>query len=109
MTSILSNNIFKKKLKAVFKTLQASLLHKKNIYSENSISIEKNGVKLQLIKEIQISRHMTIYGQTLGVLKLENNCDKLTIFSVERNSVRIHLWWRLFLSATDKELRLLHW
>ena len=25
------------------------------------------------IKEIQISRHITIYGQTLGVFKRENN------------------------------------
>ena len=56
----------------MFKTLQAFLPHKKNIYSENSISIEKNGVKLQLIKEIQISRHKAIYGQTLGVFKREN-------------------------------------
>ena len=87
----------------MFKTLQAFLLHKKNIYSENSISIEKNGVKLQLIKEIQISRHKAIYGQTLGELKRENNCDKLTFFrhSAERNSV--HLWWSLFLCVTDKE------
>ena len=53
----------------MFKTLQAFLPHKKNIYSENSISIEKNGVKLQLIKEIQISRHKAIYGQTLGVFR----------------------------------------
>ena len=29
--------------------------------------------KLQLIIEIQISRHMTVYGQTLGVFKRENN------------------------------------
>ena len=29
--------------------------------------------KLHLIKEIQISRQMTIYGQTLGVLKRKNN------------------------------------
>ena len=57
----------------MFKTLQAFLLHKKNIYSENSISIEKNGVKLQLIKEIQIFRHKAIYGQTLGVFKRKNN------------------------------------
>ena len=57
----------------MLKTLQAFLLQKNNIYSQNSISIEKNGVKLQLIKEIQISRHMTIYGQTSGVLKRENN------------------------------------
>ena len=73
MTSILSNNILKKNWKAVFKTLQAFLLHKKNIYSENSISIAKKGAKLQLIKEIQISRHMNIYAQTLGVFKRENN------------------------------------
>ena len=57
----------------MLKTLQAFLLQEKNIYSKYSISIEKNGVKLQLIKEIQISRDMTIYGQTLGVLKRENN------------------------------------
>ena len=83
MTSILSNNILKKKnWKAVFKTLQAFLQDKKNIYSENSISIEKKGVKLQLIKEIQISRHMNIYGQTLGVFKRENN---------EWSSQRLHL------------------
>ena len=30
-------------------------------------------MKLHLIKEIQISRQMTIYGQTLGVFKRENN------------------------------------
>ena len=28
---------------------------------------------LQVIKQIQISRHMTIYGQTLGMFKRENN------------------------------------
>ena len=33
------------------------------IFGENTISIEQNGVELQLIKEIQIPRHMTIYGQ----------------------------------------------
>ena len=32
------------------------------------------GLRQQLlIKEIQISRHMTIYGQTLGVFKRKNN------------------------------------
>ena len=36
---------------------------KKDMYSENPISIRQNGVKLQLIKEDQISRQMTIYGQ----------------------------------------------
>ena len=49
--------------KAVFKTLQTFLLHNKNIYSENPISIGYNGVKLQLIKENQIYSQMTIYGQ----------------------------------------------
>ena len=43
------------------------------ISSENPISIEWNGVEWQLIKEIQISRHMTLYGQTLGVFEHENN------------------------------------
>ena len=32
-----------------------------------------NGEELQVIKEIQISRHMTIYGQHLGGYKHENN------------------------------------
>ena len=32
----------------------------------NPISIGQNGEELQVIKEIQISRHMTIYGQNLG-------------------------------------------
>ena len=36
---------------------------------ENLIPIGYNGVKLQVIKEIQISHHMTRYGQTLGVFK----------------------------------------
>ena len=39
----------------------------------NPISIGEKGVKLHLIKEIQISRQMTIYGQTLRVFKRENN------------------------------------
>ena len=51
--------------------LQTFLQQKKNIFGENLISIGQQGVKLQLIKEIQISRHMTIYGQTLGVFKRE--------------------------------------
>ena len=38
---------------------------------ENPISIGWNGAKLQVIKEIQISRHMTINGQTLGVFRHE--------------------------------------
>ena len=36
------------------------------------MSIGWNGVELRVIQEIQISRHMTIYGQTLGVFKREN-------------------------------------
>ena len=43
------------------------------ISGENPISIGENGAKLQVIKEIQISRHRTIYGQALGVFKHENN------------------------------------
>ena len=39
------------------------------ISGEKLISIGQKGAKLPLIKEIQISRHMTIYGQTLGVFK----------------------------------------
>ena len=46
--------------KAVFKLLQTFFLHKKSIYNENPISIGQNGVKLQLIEEIQISRQFTI-------------------------------------------------
>ena len=37
------------------------------ISGENPISIGWKDAKLHLIKEIQISRQMTIYGQTLGV------------------------------------------
>ena len=57
----------------MFKTLQVFFLQKNKTNSENHLSIGKNCVKLQAIKEIQISRHMTIYGQTLGVFKRENN------------------------------------
>ena len=32
------------------------------ISGETPISIGQNGVELQIIKEIQILRHMTIYG-----------------------------------------------
>ena len=56
----------------MLKPLQAFLLPKRSIVNTPSQS-KKNGVKLQQIKEIQISRDMTIYGQTLGVLKRENN------------------------------------
>ena len=57
----------------MFKMLQVFFLQKSKTYSENPISIGKNGVKLQAIKEIQISRHMIIYGQTLGVFKRKHN------------------------------------
>ena len=43
------------------------------ISGENPISIGWKGAKLHLIKEIQISRQMTIYGQNLGVSERENN------------------------------------
>ena len=36
-------------------------------------SIGLKGVKLHLVKEIQISHQMTIYGQTLVVFKRETN------------------------------------
>ena len=47
----------------MFKTLQAFLLHKRNIYSENPVSIGQNGVKLQLTKDNQTYRQMNVYGQ----------------------------------------------
>ena len=37
------------------------------ISGENPISVGWKGAKLHLIKEIQIFRQITIYGQTLGV------------------------------------------
>ena len=43
------------------------------ISGENPISIGWNVVEIQLIKEIQISRHMAIYVQKLGGFKRENN------------------------------------
>ena len=83
--------------KAMFKTLQTFLLEKNNSYSENPMSKGLNGVKLQVIKEIQISRRMTIYGQTLGVFKRENHeciCNgektklhKIVVFWI------LHMWW----------------
>ena len=57
----------------MFKPLQTFFLHKKSIYNENPISIRQNGEKLQQIKQIQISRQMTIYGQIYGYFKRENN------------------------------------
>ena len=53
-----------------------------------------NGVKLQVVKEIQISHHMTIYGPNSGVFKPENNeCFrngekiKIVAFLIDRYSV----------------------
>ena len=43
------------------------------ISGESPISIGKNGIELQVIKYIQISLHMTIYGQNKGGFKRENN------------------------------------
>ena len=43
------------------------------ISGENPILIGQNSVELQLVKELQISRRMTIYGQNLGGFKRENN------------------------------------
>ena len=43
------------------------------ISDENPNSIGWKGAKLHLNKEIQISRQMTIYGQTLGFFLRENN------------------------------------
>ena len=40
----------------------------------NPISIGKNGVELQVIKEIQISLHVTIYGQNRGFKRENNEC-----------------------------------
>ena len=57
----------------MLKPLQAFLLPKRIFIVNTPSQSKKNGVKLQQIKEIQISRDMTIYGQTLGVLKRENN------------------------------------
>ena len=58
-----------------------------------------NGVKLQVIKEIQISRCMTIYGQTLGVVKGENhecicNGEKTKLHKIKIVVFWIrHMWW----------------
>ena len=43
------------------------------ISGENPVSVGQNGVESQVIKEIQISRQMTIYGQKLGGFKRESN------------------------------------
>ena len=61
MAPIFSNNT--KYLKSSVQNGTDIFVTKNNIYSENPISIGQNGVELQVIKEIQISRHMAIYGQ----------------------------------------------
>ena len=90
----------------MFKTLQTFLLEKNNTYSENPMSKGLNGVKLQVIKEIHISRCMTIYGQTLGVFKRENHeciCNgektklhkiKIVVGDMKRISSQITSLWR---------------
>ena len=60
------------------------------ISGENLISFGYNGVKLQVIKEIQISRHMTRYGQTLGVFKRENN--EFIRNGEEKYAPLLHVW-----------------
>ena len=60
---------------------------KNNIYSENPISIV--GIDLQVIKEIQISRHMTIYGQKLRGFKRKHNECILRHNDVFRDEIRI--------------------
>ena len=55
------------------------------ISDENPNSIGWNGVEIQLIEEIQISHHMTIYGQNLGGFKRGNNeCIR------NREKVKLH-------------------
>ena len=62
-------------------------------------------MKLQVIKEIQISRYMTIYGQTLGVFKHENrecicNGEKTKLHALNQNCSFLNLayvvLWREF-------------
>ena len=60
MTPIFSGNI--KNLKSCVQDGADIFATQKEYYSENPISIGKNGVKLQLIKQNQIYRQMTIYG-----------------------------------------------
>ena len=55
------------------KTVQEFLSQRNSINRENPISIGKGGLELQVIKEIHISRHMTIFGQNVGRFKHENN------------------------------------
>ena len=77
----------------MFKTLQVFFLHKNKTNSENPISIGKNCVKLQAIKEIQISRHMTIYGQTLGVFKRKNNECIRNGEKTKLHKIKIVVFW----------------
>ena len=79
----------------MLKTLQTFLQQKMNIFSEKLISIGQKGVKLQLIKEIQISRHMTIYGQTLEVFKRENNKTKCNGEKTKLHKIEIVVFFNL--------------
>ena len=46
-------------------------------------------MKLHLIREIQISRQMTIYGQTLGVFKHENDKRSRNGEKTKLNKIKI--------------------
>ena len=52
-----------------------------------------NGVKLQVIKEIQISRCMTMYGQTLGVFKRENHERICNGEKTKLHKIKIVVFW----------------
>ena len=72
MTPILSN--IKNLKSSVRNVTDIFATQKKDMYSENPISIRQNGVKLQLIKEDQISRQMTIYMVKIkGILNARTN------------------------------------
>ena len=60
MTSILSNNILKKKMKSGVQNVTGIFSTQKEYLWWKLHLNRKKGVKLQLIKEIQISRHMNI-------------------------------------------------
>ena len=53
------------------------------ISGENPISIGQKYVKLQLIKEIQISRQMTIYGHEAGNLSSLITCNFTPFYPIE--------------------------
>ena len=59
------------------------------ISGENPISIGQKYVKLQLIKEIQISRQMTTYGQNQGIL----NAIKMNVLAQLRSQGSLLGWY----------------